>query len=148
MTTYERLVSELGGGLGIDLAPDASGLAEVFTEDRAVLLRADETGERELTAFTVVATAPEDGFAPDTLKRALAMNLFGREVAGRHLGLFANSLVLSAALPLADLSAESLAEHLVALARLAETLSDSLDGPAPAAAPDAPRVPGDIAMWA
>ena len=132
MTTYERLVSELGDGLGTALAPDGSGLTEVFAEDRAVLLRADETGEDELTVFATVATASGDGFSPDTLKRALAMNLFGREVAGHHLGLFADTLILSAALPIPDLSAEGLAERIVMVARLANKLADALAGPAPA----------------
>ena len=133
MTTYERLVSELGDGLGVALAPDGSGLTEVFVEDRAVLLRADETGECELTAFSVVATATGDGFPPDTLRRALAMNLFGREVAGLHLGLFADTLILSASLPLADLTAEALAERIVMLARLADKLAGALASSSPAA---------------
>ena len=58
MTTYERIISELGDGLGIDLAPDGSGVTEVCAEDRIVLLRADETGERELTVFTVAMAFP------------------------------------------------------------------------------------------
>ena len=136
MTTYERLVSELADGLGAALAPDASGLTEVFSEDRAVLLRADETGERELTVFAVVATAPEGGFPTDTLKRALGMNLFGRDVAGLHLGLFADTLILSASLQLADQTAETLAEQIVMVARtagrLAGTLAGSADNNAPA----------------
>jgi hypothetical protein len=134
MTTYERLISELGDGLGIALSPDSAGLTEVFVEDRAVLVRADETGERELTIFTVLATAPEDGFSPAALQRALEMNLFGREVVGHHLGLFADSLILSSALPLEDLSAEALADRLVALVRLAGTLSESLSSHVPSPA--------------
>ena len=69
--------------------------------------------------------------SPATLKRALAMNLFGREVVGHHLGLFADSLVLSASIPLADLSAEDLADRIVMLARLAGTLSGSFESAAP-----------------
>ena len=127
MTTYERIISELGDGLGMALAPDSSGLTELFAENRAVLVRADETGENELTVFTTVATAPEDGFPADTLKRALAMNLFGREVAGHHLGFFADTLILSASLPLADLTAEALGDRLVMLARVADTLAGQLE---------------------
>ncbi len=146
MTTYERLVSELGDGLGTALAPDGSGLTEVFAEDRAVLLRPDETGEAELTVFATVATAPAGGFTPDALKRALSMNLFGREVAGHHLGLFADTLILSAALPIPDLSAEALAERIVMLARLANTLADALAVPASAGLADGEysRIGGDL----
>ena len=135
MTTYERLISELGNGLGIALAPDGGGVTQLFAENRFVLLHADETGERELTVFSVIALAPEDGFPPETLKRALAMNFFGHEVVGHHLGLFADSLILSASLPITDLAAETLAERIVMLARLANTLSGSLACPEPAAAP-------------
>ena len=135
MTTYERLISELGDGLGIALAPDADGIADLSVEDRLVTLRADATGEHELTAFTDVASAPEGGFPPETLKRALAMNLFGKEVVGHHLGLFASTLYLSATIPIADLQCENLADRLLVLSRLAGTLSASLnDGAAPASA--------------
>ena len=129
MTTYERLVSELGDGLGIDFARDDSGVVEMFADGHAVLLRADETGECELTAFTVLAVAPEGGFPPETLRRALEMDLFGREVAGHHLGLFADSLILSASLPITGLTAEDLADRIVMLARLAGELSGSLERP-------------------
>ena len=134
MTTYERLMSELADGLGADISPDESGITEVFAEGRVVTLRGDETGERELSAFTSVATAPEKGFDAATLSRALEMNLFGREVAGHHLGLFGDMLILSASIPLAGLTAEDLADRLVVLARLAGELSSSLG-------PDAPNMP-------
>lgn len=135
MTTYERLLSELGDGLGIALKSDSDGIADLSVEDRMVTLRADATGERELTAFTAVASAPEGGFPPQTLKRALAMNLFGKDVVGHHLGLFASTLYLSATIPLADLQCEDLADRLLVLARLAGTLAASLEnGAAPASA--------------
>ena len=129
MSTYERLVSELGDGLGFPLAPDSSGSTEIFVEGRALILRADETGERELLVFTAVASAPDNGFSTDVLKRALAMNLFGREVVGHHLGLFADMLLLSSTLPIADLDAEGLADRLILLARIAGQIADSLATP-------------------
>ncbi len=131
MTTYERLVSELGDGLGIELSPGTAGVVDVFAEGRVVTLRPDETGEGEVTVFTIVATAPEGGFAAGTLARALKMNLFGREVAGHNLGLFGDALVLSAALPIADLPVEGLADRVVAVARLAGVLSNSLSSAEP-----------------
>ena len=101
-------------------------------------MRADETGENEVMAFTTVATAPEEGFPSEMLKRALAANLFGREVVGHHLGIFADSLILSATLPLANLTPEDFAERLLLLARVAGQLANSLG--APAAEPDATTV--------
>ncbi len=128
MTTYERLIAELGDGLGIPLALDSEGLVEVVADGRAILIRADRTGEGELTAFTTVASAPEGGFPAGKLKLALEMNLFGTEVAGHHLGLFADTLLLSAVVPLHGLNAESLAERLLVLSRLAGKLAGELDG--------------------
>jgi len=141
MSTYERLIAELGDGLGIPLAPDGEGLVEVAAEGRAILIRADRTGESELTAFTTVATASEGGFPADTLRRALEMNLFGHEVAGHHLGLFADTLLLSAAVPLQGLTADSLAERLLVLSRLAGKLAGDLDGGETEEAPNAAAHP-------
>ena len=130
MTTYERLLAELGEGLDIDLSPDSAGFAEIAAEDHILTIRADETGEKEILAFTTVATAPEEGFPMDTLKRALAANLFGCDVVGHHLGLFSDSLVLSATIPIPDLTAEDFAERLILLARVAGQLAASLASPA------------------
>ncbi len=74
MTTYERLISELSGDIGVDLAPDRAGVTMLSAEDRVVLIRADETNEQELTIFTTVAKAPEGGFPCDTLARALELS--------------------------------------------------------------------------
>ena len=145
MTTFERILSELGDGLGIALAPDSDGIAEVSAEGRIVLLRADGTGEREVLVFSVVAAAPEGGFPASTLRTALEMDLFGRDVAGHHLGLFAGSLLLSATLPLDGLDAETLAERVLVLARLANELSGRL---AAAEAVSAPADPGPGAFIA
>ncbi len=136
MTTFERLLSELGDGFGLALAPDSDGIAEIAADGRIVLLRADETGERELLLFSTVATAPEGGFPAGTLRAALELDLFGRDVAGHHLGLFADSLLLSATLPLEGLSAETLADRILVLARLAGQLSGRLAA-APPAEPEA-----------
>ena len=146
MTTFERILSELGEGLGIDLAPGSDGVAEVAAEGRIVLLKADETGEREVLVFATVATAPAGGFPAETLRAALELDLFGRDVAGHHLGLFAGSLLLSATLPLEGLSAEALADRILVLARLAGQLSGRLAGQSserPAAPP--PAEPGAVA---
>ena len=149
MTTYERLISELSSDLGVDLAPDRAGVTMVSAEDRIVLIRADETNEQELTIFTTIAKAPEGGFPSDTLARALEMNLFGQEVVGHHLGLFVNSLVLSASLPLPGLTPESLAERLVMLARVAKELSNTLKAaPAEPAANASPSSIGDGFIFA
>ena len=139
MTTFERLLSELGEALGIDISPGSDGIAEVSADGRIVLLRTDETGEREVLVFTTVATAPEGGsFSAATLSAALEMDLFGRDVAGHHLGLFAGSLLLSASLPLEGLDAETLAERILAVSRLARELSGRL------AADEAVGAPGGV----
>ena len=136
MTTYEKLIAELGERLGIDLSPDSAGFAEIVAEDRVLTMRADETGENEIMAFTAIATAPEEGFSAEMLKRALAANLFGREVVGHHLGIFADSLILSATFPLANLTSEEFAERLLLLARVAGRLAESLGTPTPTSESD------------
>lgn len=145
MTTYERLLSELSEGLGIDCSPDSDGIAELFAEGHIVLLRPDATGEREILAFATVASAPEGGFPAETLRRALELNLFGRDVVGHHLGYFAGSLLLSANLPIEGLTAENLADRILVLARLAGTLSERLSATeaAPAASDAPPSLSGD-----
>ena len=143
MTTFERLLSELGEALGIDISPGSDGIAEVSADGRIVLLRTDETGEREALVFSIVATAPEGGsFSAATLSTALEMDLFGRDVAGHHLGLFAGSLLLSASLPLEGLDAETLAERILAVSRLARELSGRLTAAEAVAALDEPGEPG------
>ena len=138
MTTYERLIRELGEGIGSELDIDAGGIVEIAVEERAVLLKPQE-GDEALTMFTVAATAPEDGkFAAATLEKALSLNLFGNGTLGGHLGLFANSLILSSNVSLADLNVGGLAKHLIAFARFAEKLAKDLqaeeEGTTPASA--------------
>lgn len=145
MSTFERILSELGQGLGIDLAPASDGVAEVAADGRIVLLKADETGEREVLVFATVATAPEGGFPAETLRAALEMDLFGRDVAGHHLGLFAGSLLLSATIPLEGLAADDLAERILVVSRLAGELSGRLADSAVASAPSE-TAPGFIAV--
>lgn len=138
MSTYERLISELAEGLGIDVAPDSDGIAELAAEGHIVLLRPDATGEREILAFATVASAPEGGFPVEILRRALEMNLFGRDVVGHHLGYFAGSLLLSANLPIEGLTAEDLADRILVLARLAGELSGRLSATDAVPAADTP----------
>lgn len=138
MSTYERLISELAEGLGIDVAPDSDGIAELSAEGHIVLLRPDATGEREILAFATVASAPEGGFPAETLRRALEMNLFGRDVVGHHLGYFAGSLLLSANLSIEGLTAEDLADRILVLARLAGDLAGRLSETDAAPAADTP----------
>ena len=142
MTTFERILSELGDGLGVPLSPGAGGIAELFAEGRCVLLRADETGEREVLLSVAAATAPAGGFSAATLRTALELDLFGRDVAGHHLGLFADTLFLSATLPLEGLSAETLAERVLALARLAGGVSGRLAAAEAVSSPASPAPAG------
>ena len=135
MTTFETLVAELGRTLEIDLGPDSDGIAQIAAEDRVVLLRPEGNGERA-TLFTALAPLPDaEGAAAARqrlLERALSLDLFGRDTLGGHVGLFVDTLLLSRDLPLADLSAEDLADHLAAFARLANDLAGRLEDASPA----------------
>ena len=136
MTTFETLVAELGRTLDIDLGPDSDGIAQIAVEERVVLLRPEGNGERA-TLFTALASLPdaEAGAAArqKLLERALSLDLFGRDTLGGHVGLFVDTLLLSRDLPLAGLSAEDLADHLAAFARLANDLAGRLEDASPAA---------------
>jgi len=142
MTTYERLIRKLGEGLGIELGIGAGGIVEVAVEERVVLLKPQE-GDETLTIFTVAATAPEgEKFTSATLEKALSLNLFGNGTLGGHLGLFINSLILSASVSMAELNAEDLAERLLVFARFAEKLAKELQAEEPGITSDAGETAG------
>ena len=58
---------------------------------------------------------------------ALAMNLFGAETLGLHLGLFGDALILSGTVAMEGLTAESLAERLISLSRHIGKLAEKLE---------------------
>ena len=129
MTTYEKLVSELGEELGLELKPGTDGTTEIAVEGRLALIKPDATGE-SATLYTIVAMA--DGpLDPTTMKTALSLNLFGLQTAGGHIGVYLDAFIYSRSEPLADLAAEALADRLLAFARVANEIAEKLKSNAP-----------------
>lgn len=124
MTTCEKLVSELGEELGLELKPDPDGITEIAVEGRLAFIKPDAVGE-SATLYTVVAMA--DGSPdPETMKSALSINLFGRQTLGGHVGIYLDAYIYSRIEPVADLSVEALADRLVAFARVANEIAEKL----------------------
>ena len=131
MTTCEKLVAELGQELDLELAPGTDGTTEIAVEGRLTLIKPDATGE-SATIYTIVAMA--DGtHDQETMRAALSINLFGLKTLGGHLGMYLDAFIYSCTEPLADLTAEALADKLVAFARVANEIAEKLKsgGPSP-----------------
>ena len=131
MTTCEKLVAELGQELDLELAPGTDGTTEIAVEGRLTLIKPDATGE-SATIYTIVAMA--DGtHDQETMRAALSINLFGLKTLGGHLGMYLDAYIYSRIEPLADLTAEALADKLVAFARVANEIAEKLKsgGPSP-----------------
>ena len=86
--------------------------------------------------FGVVLESEE--LSRETLEKALALNLFGAETLGLHLGLFARSLILSGTVPADGLDAEGLAEKLLFLSKCIAQLSEKLQSDDSGAVADIP----------
>ena len=121
MTPYETAIAALSEALEMKLEIASDRLCDVEVDGRLVILRPMGEAEESLMTFALVADAPTDGKLPAEVKdRALSMNLFGAETLGGHLGLFGESIVLSApTIEATGLTAESLAENLLAFSRFA-----------------------------
>ena len=136
MTTCERIVSELGEELGLELKPGTDGTTEIAVEGRLTLIKPDAVGE-SVTLYTIVAMA--DGSPdPETMKSALSINLFGLQTLGGHLGIYLDAYIYSRIEPVADLSAEAFADRLVAFARIANEIAEKLKPGKPRTQEEAP----------
>lgn len=129
---YEDAVTRLAEASGSQIEIGDDRIANIVVEDRVVTLKpADET-ESALTAFTIVAQQDDQGpFPPAVLERALALNLFGAQTDGGHIGLFGDALFLSKTIAVEGISPEALAEAFVTLVRLAGEIEGELGGEAP-----------------
>ena len=131
MTTCEKLVAELGHELDLELAPGTDGTTEIAVEGRLTLIKPDATGE-SATIYTIVAMA-DGSHDQEMMRSALSINLFGLKTLGGHLGMYLDAYIYSRIEPLADLTAEALADKLVAFARVANEIAEKLKsgGPSP-----------------
>ena len=146
MTPYETAINALAEALETKLEVASDRLCDVEVDGRLIVLRPIGEAEASIMMFALVAGASDDGTLSAEVKdRALSMNLFGTETLGGHLGLFRESIVLSApTIEATGLTAESLAENLLAFSRFAGEIAQKLveDG-TPAEETEAASAPGD-----
>lgn len=125
MGKEEQLIRDLSEITGADIALTHDQTCEVAVDDRIVMLRYRDVPDDDWLYFSIVSQ--QDGEVPrGVLAKALSLDLFGAETLGLHLGLFGNALILSGTLDAAGLTAETLAERIVFLARHAASLEEKL----------------------
>ena len=125
MEKAKLLINELAELTSTEINFTAENICEVVVEDRLILLRY-RPEDNDWLYFGVVFESEE--LSREMLEKALALNLFGAETLGLHLGLFAQSLILSGTVPADGLDAEGLAEKLLFLSKCIAKLSEKLQG--------------------
>lgn len=104
-------------------------------------------GRDDMVLFAPV-TDPDAELPAETLRSALALACHGEGTHGNFLGLFGETLLLSAVLPLEGLDADTLAARILGFSDVALDVRDALTSPAASApsdsTPDAP-VPSPLA---
>ena len=125
MEKAKLLINELAELTSTEINFTAENICEVVVEDRLILLRY-RPEDNDWLYFGVVFESEE--LSRETLEKALALNLFGAETLGLHLGLFARSLILSGTVPADGLDAEGLADKLLFLSKCIAKLSEKLQG--------------------
>ena len=128
MTPYETAIAALADALETKLEIASDRLCDVEVDGRLIVLRPIGEAEASIMMFALVAGAPEDGELSAEVKDcALSMNLFGTNTLGGHLGLFGQSLVLSAPpVEATGLTAEAFAENMLAFSRFAGEMEQKL----------------------
>ena len=123
MEKAKLLINELAELTSTEINFTAENICEIVVEDRLILLRY-RSEDNDWLYFGVVLESEE--LSRETLEKALALNLFGAETLGLHLGLFVQSLILSGTVPMDGLNAEGLAEKLLFLSKCIAKLSEKL----------------------
>jgi hypothetical protein len=123
MEKAKLLIKELAELTSTEINFTADNICEIVVEDRLILLRY-RPEDNDWLYFGVVLESEE--LSRETLEKALALNLFGAETLGLHLGLFVQSLILSGTVPMDGLNAEGLAEKLLFLSKCIAKLSEKL----------------------
>ena len=125
MEKAKLLISELAELTSTEINFTAENICEIVVEDRLILLRY-RPEDNDWLYFGVVLESEE--LSRETLEKALALNLFGAETLGLHLGRFNQSLILSGTVPADGLDVEGLAEKLLFLSKCIAKLSEKLQG--------------------
>lgn len=119
------LVSELAQMLGIEIAIDSSGCSDVLADGEMVTMKRRDS---DWLFFAAVHTLEEGDDRLGILARAMECNLFGAGTSGMHLGLFADTVILSATAPADGLGAEGMALAVLAIAGGAKKARETILG--------------------
>jgi len=128
MTPFESLIAELAETTGLPLQTDAHDACTLETD--GILLTLQHRRERGDVVLFAPVTEPDVDLPPETLRRALALACHGEGTRGAFLGIFEDTLLLSAVLPLEGLDTETLAARLLAFADSAADVRAALAAPA------------------
>jgi hypothetical protein len=134
MTPYETAIAALAEALEAKLEIGSDRLCDVEVDGRLVVLRPIGETEASIMMFSIAAAASDGGkLSAEVKERALSMNLFGTNTLGGHLGLFGESIILSAPpIEATGLSVESFAERMLAFSRFTGEVEEKLAGGAAA----------------
>jgi hypothetical protein len=143
MTPFESLIAEFARKTGLPLEVDGRESCSLETEDLVVTLQYRRDRD-DVALFAPVAESGEE-LAPETLRAALRLACNGKGTRGNYLGLFEDTLLLSAFVPFEGLTAAALGDRVLAFADAALAVRDALAAsaarePAPASSglpPDA-----------
>ena len=143
MTPFESLIAEFARKTGLPLEVDGRESCSLETEDLVVTLQYRR--ERDDVALFAPVTESGGELASETLRTALRLACNGKGTRGNYLGLFEDTLLLSAFVPFEGLTAAALGDRVLAFADAALAVRDALAAsaarePAPASSglpPDA-----------
>ena len=135
MTPFESLISAFAKETGLPLEVDARESCSLETDGLVVTLQYRR--ERGDVAIFAPVSEPDADLPPETFRTALTLACNGKGTRGNFLGLFDDTLLLSAFVPFEGLTAAALGDRVLAFADAALAVRTALAAPTaePASAP-------------
>ncbi len=127
MTPFESLIGEFSKETGLSLKADAGESCSLETDGLVVTLQYRR--ERGDVAIFAPVSEPDADLPPETLRTALTLACNGKGTRGNFLGLFDDTLLLSAFVPFEGLTAAALGDRVLAFADAALAVRTALAAP-------------------
>ena len=128
MTPFESLIAEFAKNTGLPLEADAQESCSLETENLVITLQYRR--ERGDVVLFAPVSEPGEELPPETLRAALELACNGKGTRGNFLGLFDDTLLLSAFVPFEGLTAATLGDRVLAFADAALAVRVALAAPA------------------
>ena len=127
MSAFNKLMEEFAAATGVDAVVDNEGSCTLEADGLLFTLQYLEETD-EVVLFAPVWQPEAEGMPPPsaTMRTALELGYDGKETGGAHIGLFADSLVLSIHLPMAGLDGEKLGVRITAFFDVATGIAAAL----------------------